>query len=131
GSTPPTIAPPRDRDASGVPGPAGRSAPPSRPGAGTPIPVGATPPRVVARPEAPGRPSAKTLAFWDQYYKANDLPALELFETVTRLRKDGKFQEIEAAIRGYLVYHGKRAQPWMYEMLAVAMEVNKAGTDRV
>jgi hypothetical protein len=43
------------------------------------------------------------------------------------LRKEKRFGEVEQAIQAYLKYHGKRAEPWMYLLLAVSFEVNGRG----
>ncbi len=43
---------------------------------------------------------------------------------LTWLRQQKRFPEVEQAIQAYLKYHSKKAEPWMYLLLAVAFEVN-------
>ena len=70
------------------------------------------------RPENPGR-------YWDSYFKTNDKSADDLWEIVYLLRSEKKLDHVEAALRAYLIHRTKNAEPWMYEMLAVTIEMRK------
>ena len=61
------------------------------------------------------------IAFWDHYYRTHDESPGELIEKVTELRKAKQSKDVEAALRGYLTHRIKRAESWMYQMLAVAV----------
>lgn len=63
---------------------------------------------------------------YDAHYRDHkDVTAQQLYVDVAWLRDNGKFEDIERAITAYLKYHGVRAEPWMYDLLALAMEKNK------
>jgi hypothetical protein len=86
------------------------------------------PPRRTPKPEA--HPTDPT--FWDRYYKTHEKESPnDLLETVSYLGRARKFEQVEAAIMAYLRYHSTNAEPWMYESLAVAMELNKRSFDQV
>ena len=93
--------------------------------------------------------------FWDKYFKDlkenkdlkdRDVSPAELFRIVSQMieankpgaddaspadaearkrLRDLSFGHTEAAIKGYLRYNGKSAEPWMYEWLAKSIEVRK------
>lgn len=79
---------------------------------------------------APGR-VRNPYQFWDQYYKAHDESPGELLEKVAEFRKAKQFTDVEAALRGYVTHRIRRAEPWMYEMLAVAVEQRKGSPEEV
>jgi hypothetical protein len=65
-------------------------------------------------------------AFWMNYYRKHDEPPWKLHETVRLLNQAGKTRDVHAALRAYLTFHAARhAEPWMYEALALAIEMNK------
>jgi len=126
----------RDRGATEAPGPAfvspARTTPPSAlqgrataPGL-IPIAPGPLPQAVRANGK---HPNPET--FWDQYYKTHDDKPADLLETVSYLGRAQEFVQVEAALLGYLRHHSKKAEPWMYDTLAVAYEKNERGTDRI
>jgi hypothetical protein len=59
------------------------------------------------------------------YYRKHDESAADLKEKVTLLNLNKKTKDVEAILRGYLWNHSKNAEPWMYEALALAIEMNK------
>ncbi|MGP0067665.1 MAG: tetratricopeptide repeat protein [Isosphaeraceae bacterium] len=71
-------------------------------------------------------------AFWMAYYRTNDEKKIKpnkagehpLRETVALLNLSGKTRDVDAALRAYLTLHSKDAEPWMYEALAIAIEMN-------
>ena len=70
-------------------------------------------------------------AFWMKYYRTNDEKKIKpesLRETVGLLNQSGKTRDVHAALLAYLTLHGKQAEPWMYEALAMAIEMNR-GSD--
>jgi hypothetical protein len=75
------------------------------------------------------RPSGKAdpYKFYLSYYKSQDKARTDpekLRITVRDLNMLRKTTEVHAALLGYLKNHGKRAEPWMYEALALAIEMN-------
>ena len=82
------------------------------------IPLSAGPPSV--KPSGPGDP----YAFWSDYYSKHDETADQLHETVRLLNRSGKPRDVHAAILGYLQHRSKNAEFWMYEALALAIEMN-------
>jgi hypothetical protein len=93
---------------------------PAGPGPGRPlIPIeGAT-----STPVRSGA-HADPYAFWMQFYRTHDDPA-KLRETVRLLNLSGKTRDVHAALLGFLTNHSRQAQAWMYEALAVAIEMNQ------
>ena len=93
--------------------------------------VPAAPPAKAAKKPAAGQAPLDPFKFWDDFYKSNDekiaAPA-QVFRTVADLIKSKNFAHVEAALKGYLKYHGKQAEPWMYEWLVKAIEERK-GSD--
>lgn len=105
---------------------------PSNPQAG----AGAGPPRggnIGIGPKGTAQPgrARNPFQFWDDYYKTHDESPGELLDKITALRKEKQFTDVEAALRGYLTHRLKRAEPWMYEMLAVAIEERKGAPEEV
>lgn len=115
-------------------------------GGGLPVPGGDAMSRDVRRQDAAKRnagvASAKLqvpqkqvdpLRFWDSYYadpKSNDDPQ-DLLGLVAMLRVDKKFRDIEGVLRGYLRHHSDLAEVWMYDILGIAIEVNKGNMEEV
>lgn len=66
------------------------------------------------------------LAYWNKFYATHDEAPGELLETIALLRHEGRLQDVEAILVGFLRHHSKSAEAWMYEMLAVTMEFNQA-----
>jgi hypothetical protein len=68
---------------------------------------------------------------YDAHYKARDATPAQLMVDIDFLRKEKRFPEIEQAIQAYLRYHSKKAEPWMYLLLATAFEVDGRGDAKV
>ncbi|WP_165064192.1 hypothetical protein [Paludisphaera rhizosphaerae] len=81
------------------------------------IPVSGAP---AVRPSSAGDP----YAFWTEYYAKHDETPDQLHETVRLLNQSGKTRDVHAAILGYLKKRPKSAEFWMYEALALAIEMN-------
>ncbi len=64
-------------------------------------------------------------AYWAEYYLKHDESAGQLRETVRLLNLSRKFTDVHAALTGYLTRFPNRAEPWMYEALAIAIEMNQ------
>ena len=65
--------------------------------------------------------------FYRGYYRSDDKDRTDperLRRTVRDLNWVGKSRELHAALIGYLENHSKLAEPWMYEALASAIELN-------
>jgi hypothetical protein len=75
------------------------------------------------------KPGGKTdpYAFYMEYYRTDDKDRTDP-EKLRRIVRDlnhlGKFREVHAVFLGYLKNHPKLAEPWMYEGLAWAIELN-------
>ncbi|MBX6316113.1 MAG: hypothetical protein IRY99_24855 [Isosphaeraceae bacterium] len=94
-------------------------------------PTPATTPAPTLNPAAPLErlavdPAAVTN--WDEHYRKHEETPVELMVRLTALREKLRFRDIEAALKAYLRYRGKHAEPWMYELLALAIKKNK-GSD--
>ena len=66
--------------------------------------------------------------FYRAYYRSDDKDRTDperLRKTVRDLNRIGKPREVHAALIGYLENHSKLAEPWMYEVLASAIELNQ------
>jgi hypothetical protein len=81
----------------------------------------------VAKPNVNVNP----IAFYQSYYRSRDQERVnpeklrQMLASLNRLRKP---REVHAAILGYLKnipYHRVPAEPWMYEALALAIEMNQ------
>jgi hypothetical protein len=95
---------------------------PAKPGSGTRslIPIVPGPGPVTA-----GRPSGKAdpYKFWSDYYRTHDESAAQLRETLRLLNISRKFTDVHAVLMGYLTQRPRNAEPWMYEALAMAIEM--------
>jgi hypothetical protein len=114
GDDEPKIRPAKPKDAAPVGAKPGNMIP----GGGKPIPA------------APGHKPDPT-KFWADYFDKHDEMPGQLLETVVDLKQAGKLDDVEAAIKGYLRRFTKRSEYWMYEMLAVAVEVRKGPADEI
>jgi hypothetical protein len=66
--------------------------------------------------------------FYRGYYRSDDKDRTDperLRRTLRDLNRVGKSRELHAALIGYLENHSKLAEPWMYEALASAIELNQ------
>jgi len=93
----------------------------------TPADLGLIP--IEGSPSAVVKPSGKIdpYAFYLSYYRSQDPDRTDpekLRVTVLRLNQLRKTREVHAALLGYLKNHRGMAEPWMYEALAVAIEIN-------
>ncbi len=72
-----------------------------------------------------GRPSGKSdpYKFWADYYRTHDESAGQLRETLRLLNTSKKFVDVHAVLMGYLTQRSKNVEPWMYEALAMAIEM--------
>ncbi|HKM53954.1 MAG TPA: hypothetical protein VJY33_11130 [Isosphaeraceae bacterium] len=72
-----------------------------------------------------GRPAGHVdpYAFWSEYYRKHDESAAQLRETLRLLNLSKKFTDVHAALTAYLTERRKNAEPWMYEALAIAIEM--------
>lgn len=73
--------------------------------------------------------SASTAQYWQNYYRTHQESSKDLKEKVTLLNLNKKSQDVEAVLKGFLTFHSKDAEPWMYEALALAIKMNK-GSDK-
>jgi hypothetical protein len=80
---------------------------------------------------APARSAAGPTKDWDAFYKAHDETPVDFTVRITALREKKQFKDVEQAIKAYLRYRGKHATPWMYEILAVTIELNKGDARNV
>jgi hypothetical protein len=76
------------------------------------------------------KPGAKVDAytFYQDYYRTDDKDRTDpdkLRNIARDLNRLERFRELHAAFVGYLRNHPKLAEPWMYEGLASAIELNK------
>ena len=87
----------------------------------------------LVRPAA-GRAQAqpsRSREYWKDYYRTHDESSAQLKETVTLLNRSQKFQEVYEALLGYLTYRNTNREPWMYEAMALAIEMNKGKPEDV
>ncbi|MDR3619824.1 MAG: hypothetical protein P4L85_10785 [Paludisphaera borealis] len=68
--------------------------------------------------------SADPYAYWSEYFRKHDETADQLHETVRLLNRNNKPRDVHAAVLGYLQHRRKNVEPWMYEALALAIEMN-------
>ncbi len=101
--------------------------PARRPRRPPPRPAG---PKAAARRQAGGGPVQVLERLFRRRPSSRPRPRQNLFQTVAELIKAKKFDHAEAAIKGYLNYHGKDAQPWMYELLVKCIEAGARGTEK-
>lgn len=64
-------------------------------------------------------------AFWSSYYQSRDEAPDVLREKIKLLNLYRKTRDVQAVLTGYLRYHGKNAEPWMYSALALAIRMQK------
>jgi hypothetical protein len=72
--------------------------------------------------------------FYRSYYRSDDRDRTDperLRRTLRDLNRIGKPRELHAALIGYLENHSKLAEPWMYEALASAIELNQGSAGDV
>jgi hypothetical protein len=72
--------------------------------------------------------------FYRAYYRSDDKDRTDperLRRTLRDLNRIGKPRELHAALIGYLENHSKLAEPWMYEALASAIELNQGSAGDV
>ena len=72
--------------------------------------------------------------FYRDYYRSEDKDRTDserLRKTVRDLNRAGRPREVHAALIGYLANHAKLAEPWMYEALAAAIELNQGSAGDV
>ncbi len=72
--------------------------------------------------------------FYRDYYRSDDKDRSDperLRRTVRDLNRIGRPRELHAALIGYLENHSKLAEPWMYEALASAIELNQGSAGDV
>lgn len=65
--------------------------------------------------------------FYRDYYRSDDKDRTDpdrLRRLVRDLNRVGRPRDVHAALIGYLVNQSKHAEPWMYEVLAAAVELN-------
>ena len=96
---------------------------PGGPGAGSGplIPIRPGRARLSRRPAG----NADPYKFWSEYYRKHDESAAQLRETLRLLNIGRKFTDVHAVLMGYLTQRPKNAEPWMYEALAMAIEMNQ------
>ncbi len=91
-----------------------------------------------------GRVAGKEVSvekYWLDFYRTHDdhtinpktkaiqqTAAEGLREKVALLNVNKKFRVVRAVLVGFLTYHSKEAEPWMYEALALSIKMNK-GSD--
>ncbi len=71
-------------------------------------------------------------AYWMNYYKPNadkkkdhnESPD-KVYETVALLNRARKYAEVQAVLTAYLTQRNENARTWMYEALAMAIDLNK------
>jgi hypothetical protein len=83
---------------------------------------------IVPDPAKVVMPSGKAdpYKFYQEYYKSNDKSRTDpdiLRHTVLELNSLRRHTDVHAALLGYLNNHRDRAEPWMYEGLALAIEM--------
>jgi hypothetical protein len=68
-------------------------------------------------------------AFWNKYFSKNQPPQSAVRSKVRRLMSQKKYDHVIAVIRGAL--RNGQAQPWMYEAMALAMQIDKQSPEEV
>ena len=77
---------------------------------------------------------AERYKYWDDYFHTTDDKVASpdnLFRTVAMLTQSKDLDHAEAAIKGFLNHHGKKAEPWMYVWLAKTIGERKGPEDEV
>jgi hypothetical protein len=73
-------------------------------------------------------PKVDPYTFWDRFYSSKDDKKTDpekLRDTVQLLNQARQFRDVHAALLGYLKHHPNATEPWMYEALALAIELNQ------
>ena len=65
------------------------------------------------------------------YFDERDATPRDILEVVLELKRKGLMPEVEAALRSYLNQGRFVREPWMYEMLAVALDYNRADESHI
>jgi hypothetical protein len=76
----------------------------------------------------PSSTKSDPYTYWDRFYRSKDPKKTDpekLRDTVGLLNLSGKFRDVHAALLGYLTHHANATEPWMYEALAAAIELNQ------
>lgn len=61
---------------------------------------------------------------YDAHYRTHDVSAAQLWVDVKFLRELKRLPEVEQAIIAFLKHHPRKAEPWMYLLLATAYEID-------
>jgi len=61
---------------------------------------------------------------WLEFFRKHDMKPATLKEEITLLNFYKKFRDVRAMLVGFLTYHSKSAEPWMYEALALSIKMN-------
>jgi hypothetical protein len=118
--------------------PKGKTNSTANPGTGAEMGVAPGPNRRYIRIDAGSgsvvRPGAKIdpYKFYEDYYRTDDKDRTDpdrLRALVQDLNQLGRFRDVRAALRGYLKNQQKLAEPWMYEALAWAIDLDSAAAD--
>jgi hypothetical protein len=72
--------------------------------------------------------AVSTEEYWLGFYRTHDESAADLKDKVTLLNLNHKTRDVQAILSGYLTYHSRNAEPWMYEALALAIQMNRGNT---
>jgi hypothetical protein len=84
---------------------------------------------VTLSPRAENVPPA---AYWnDVFTRYPEAQAADLLGIVATLRKEKKFADVQAAVSAFLRLRTKDPEPWLYELLALAIELNKGKPEDV
>jgi hypothetical protein len=75
--------------------------------------------------------SVDPYAFWSEYYRKHDESAAQLRETLRLLNISKKFTDVHAVLTAYLTHRRKNAEPWMYEALAMAIEMTHGNPEDI
>jgi hypothetical protein len=66
---------------------------------------------------------------WNEFFAANQPTPLQVTMEISKLHETGRHKQVIAAVQGAIV--NGQAQPWMYEVLALSMEIEKYPKDDV
>ncbi len=87
----------------------------------------------------PTKSAGDAFSRWSEFYKSHPDSPWQLLNLLGQWRDIEKGDknaskanaEIEGILKAYLTHNGKQAQSWMYEQLAVAIELNKGSANEV
>ncbi|WP_148593373.1 tetratricopeptide repeat protein [Aquisphaera giovannonii] len=89
-------------------------------------------------PVTPGRAAASRPAehtdpykFWSDFYRTHDQGPEKLREALRILNLSRSFREVHAMLTGYLTQRVSQREPWMYEALALSIEMNNGRPEDV